>query len=50
LIQVDGVSADEAVKMRWREDVVAEATVAAHGYFVLSAILPADADVTVESA
>jgi hypothetical protein len=50
LHQVDGISADEAVRMRWRDEVVAEATVAAHGYFVLTAILPADAEVTVEAA
>jgi hypothetical protein len=50
LLEVDGVSADAAVRMRWQGEVVAEATVAAHGYFVLAAILPVDAEVTVEAA
>jgi hypothetical protein len=50
LFEVDGVSADAAVRMRWRGEVVAEAAVAAHGYFVLTAILPADPEVTVEAA
>jgi hypothetical protein len=45
-----GVSADARVKMLWRGEVVAETEVAAHGHFVLSAILPADAEVTVEAA
>jgi hypothetical protein len=36
--------------MRWRGEVVAEAAVAAHGYFVLTALLPADPEVTVEGA
>jgi hypothetical protein len=50
LVQVDGVSADAAVRMRWGDQVVAEAVVAPHGYYVLAAVLPADAQVTVESA
>jgi hypothetical protein len=49
LLEVDGVSADAAVKMLWRGELVAEAEVAAHGHFVLTAILPADAEVTVEA-
>jgi hypothetical protein len=49
LHQVDGVSADAAVRMRSGDEIVAEATVAAHGNFVLSAILPADAAVAVEA-
>jgi hypothetical protein len=49
LHQVDGVSADVAVRMRSGDEIVAEATVAAHGNFVLSAILPADAAVAVEA-
>ena len=38
--------------MRWRGEVVAEAAVAAHGYFVVCAIVPPDPDpyVTVEPA
>ena len=50
LLEVDGVSADATVRMRWRGEVVAEAPVAAHGYFVLTAILPADPEFTVEAA
>jgi hypothetical protein len=50
LYEADGVSADDAVRMRWNGDVVAEAAVAAHGYFVLTAILPSDPEVTVEGA
>jgi hypothetical protein len=50
LFEADGVSADAMVRMRWRGEIVAEASVAAHGYFVLTAILPADPEVTVESA
>jgi hypothetical protein len=50
LHQVDGVSADRVVRMCWRGEVVAEAVVAAHGYFVLTAILPTDSEVTVEAA
>ncbi len=36
--------------MRSGDQVVAETTVAPHGYFVLAAVLPADASVTVEPA
>jgi hypothetical protein len=50
LFEADGVSADATVRMRWRGEVVAEAAVAAHGYFVLTALLPADPEVTVEGA
>lgn len=50
LVQVDGVSADEIVRMRLGDQVVSEAAVAPHGFFVLAAILPADAQVTVEAA
>jgi hypothetical protein len=49
LVAVDGVSADNAVRMRWGEQIVAEAEVASHGYFVLAAVLPNDAQVTVEA-
>jgi hypothetical protein len=49
LLQIAGTSADESVRLRWQGNVVAEATVAAHGYFVLSAILPIDADASVEA-
>jgi hypothetical protein len=34
--------------MKWEDKVVAETAVAAHGYFVLAAIVPTDAQVTVE--
>jgi hypothetical protein len=48
LIAADGVSADDALQMRWQDEVVAETAVAAHGYFVISALLPRDAQITVE--
>jgi hypothetical protein len=41
LVHIDGVSADEAVRMRSGDQVVAE-KVAPHGYFVLAVVLPAD--------
>jgi hypothetical protein len=50
LVCVEGVSADEMVKMLWRGQVVAEAKVAAHGHFVLAAALPEDAEVGFEAA
>jgi hypothetical protein len=52
LVQADGVSADDCVRMLWRGEVVAEAQVAAHGYVLLTAILPADVEsgITVEAA
>jgi hypothetical protein len=50
LVAVDGVSADNAVRMRWGDQIVAEAEVASHGYFVLAAVLPNDAQVTIEAA
>ena len=49
LVQVTGVSADESVMMFYGNDVVAQAPVAAHGYFLLTAVLPIDAQVTVQS-
>jgi hypothetical protein len=48
LVHVDGVSADKGVRMYCGSEVVAETAVAAHGHFVLAAVLPADAQVTVE--
>jgi hypothetical protein len=52
LVQADGVSADDRVRMLWRGEVVAEAQVAPHGYFLLTAILPAEveSETTVEAA
>ena len=49
LVQVTGVSADESVRMVYGNDVVARTPVVAHGYFVLTAVLPIDAQVTVQS-
>ncbi len=48
LVQVTGVSADESVMMVHGNDVVARAPVAAHGYFLLTAVLPTDGQVTVQ--
>ena len=49
-VAVEGVSADDTVTMRVGGVVVAEATVAPHGYFLLTAVLPEDAEVTVEAS
>jgi hypothetical protein len=48
LVQVAGVSADESVRMVYGNEVVARTPVAAHGYFLLTAVLPIDAQVTVQ--
>jgi hypothetical protein len=50
LVVIEGVSADDAVRMRHGGEVVAEAAVAAHGYFVLAAVVPWDADLKLEAA
>ena len=50
LMSVDGVSADDAVRMVWQGAVVAEARVAPHGHFLLAATLPDSAEPVIESA
>jgi hypothetical protein len=49
-VQVAGVSADDAVQLVSGDEVIATAPVAAHGYFVLTAILPANAEVELHAA
>jgi hypothetical protein len=49
LIAADGVSADDALQMWCEGEVVAETAVAAHGYFVISALVPCNARITVEA-
>lgn len=45
LLQIDGVSADNRVRLKHAGTVVGEADVAAHGYFVIAALLPAEVDI-----
>jgi hypothetical protein len=49
LVQLSGVSADDRVEMLHGSEVVAQAPVAAHGCFLLTAVLPVDAEVSVRS-
>ncbi len=44
VVFVSGVSVDESVRLRWENEIVAETTVAGHGYFALAAVVPHDAD------
>ncbi|MFN8225060.1 MAG: hypothetical protein U0R50_17645 [Gaiellales bacterium] len=49
LLQVDGVSADDIVSLCVSDEVVGAVRVAPHGRFVIAAVVPIDAEFTIEA-